>query len=300
MNTSERINVIRDISVKLGGEEWTLIDLTLKQYSLPRSEHWGGDHPSYVMEMISEASDDTLMQLATHVGLEIEGERPGIEPDFWTPGFLRLFISHIAEKREYATELKTELHAYGISGFVAHADITPTREWQDEILLALTTADALVALLTPGFHASLWTDQEVGFVMGRGRLTVAVMAGESPYGFIGSLQAFAGSNKTAAELASEIFTAFVSNKQTQQRMASAVVTLFEQSNNFKSAIQNVGLLARIEHWETQFEDRIKSSISNNSQIGGAYRVPDRANRIIQKWTPPSEEVVVDPGDVPFE
>jgi hypothetical protein len=33
-------------------------------------------------------------------------------------------------------------------------DIEPTRKWQDEIELALSTADALVAMLTPGFHES--------------------------------------------------------------------------------------------------------------------------------------------------
>jgi nucleoside 2-deoxyribosyltransferase len=47
-------------------------------------------------------------------------------------------------------------------------NIEPTKEWQNEIEAALSTCDALVALLHPGFHVSMWTDQEIGYAMGRG------------------------------------------------------------------------------------------------------------------------------------
>jgi hypothetical protein len=298
---SERIHLISEIAQRLGREDWQLIDLTLGQFSLPTSHSWQGDERSYVIGMISDASSNALIQLATHLDIEdLRGERPGVEPSFWIQGYFRLFASHLAHEKEYATRLKESLEQYGISMFLAHKDIVPTNEWQNEILLALKTTDGLVALLTPRFHESEWTDQEVGFVLGRNLLAVAVMLGESPYGFIGRLQAFAGVGKSEEDIAEGIFAALLKNKQTKQRMAHAVVTLFEQSNNFKSAIRNVGLLARIEHWETQFEDRIKNAISSNNQVRDAYRVPDRANQTIQKWAPPSKEAVVDPEDVPFE
>ena len=49
--------------------------------------------------------------------------------------------------------------------------------------------DAFVALLTEGFHDSLWTDQEVGFALSRGVPILAVRLGKDPYGFIGKFQA---------------------------------------------------------------------------------------------------------------
>src|SRR5262245_39848414 len=61
------------------------------------------------------------------------------------------------------------------------------------MLSALRSAEALVALITTGFNGSKWTDQEVGFVMGRGKLVVSVrLDNTAPYGFIGRGQAING------------------------------------------------------------------------------------------------------------
>ena len=61
-----------------------------------------------------------------------------------------------------------------MSCFVAHVDIHPTKEWQDEIESALSSMDGFVALLTDKFHESDWTDQEVGFALARGVPIIAV------------------------------------------------------------------------------------------------------------------------------
>ena len=46
-----------------------------------------------------------------------------------------------------------------------------------------------MALLTKEFHESDWTDQEVGYALGRGVPVVPVKRGRDPYGFIGKFQA---------------------------------------------------------------------------------------------------------------
>ena len=106
----------------------------------------------------------------------------------WAPGY-RLFLSHkVASKRE-TSALKDSLKPFGISCFVAHEDIQPTKAWQAEIENALLTMDAFAALMTPDFHESDWTDQEVGFAVARGVPIIAVKLGRDPYGFIGKFQA---------------------------------------------------------------------------------------------------------------
>ena len=125
----------------------------------------------------------------------------------WGPsGSIRAFVSHKAEFREGAAELKEHLRWYGISAFLAHEDIAPTREWQDEILLALESMDVMIPLLTPGFRESEWTNEEVGYanvcrdvqIIPRG----AVRRGADPCGFIGRYQdPMNGSRKTYPELA---------------------------------------------------------------------------------------------------
>jgi TIR domain-containing protein len=99
----------------------------------------------------------------------------GIHQDF------RLFLSHKAEVKKETSALKERLEAFGASCFVAHVDIHPTKEWQDEIESALSSMDAFVALLTEKFHESDWTDQEVGFALARGVPIVAVRLGRDPY-----------------------------------------------------------------------------------------------------------------------
>ena len=85
----------------------------------------------------------------------------------WTNGYLRAFLSHKAEHKKEAAELKSSLTDFGISAFISNEDIEPTKEWQDEIELALSTQDVCVALLTKSGN-SKWTDQEIGIAIGRG------------------------------------------------------------------------------------------------------------------------------------
>jgi hypothetical protein len=106
----------------------------------------------------------------------------------WTNGQYRLFLSHKSEVKIETSRLKDRLAQFGVSGFVAHADIQPTQEWQNEIENALATMDGFVALMTEDFHDSNWTDQEVGYAFGRGVPIIAAQLGRVPYGFIGKFQ----------------------------------------------------------------------------------------------------------------
>ncbi|NBV24079.1 MAG: TIR domain-containing protein, partial [Proteobacteria bacterium] len=78
----------------------------------------------------------------------------------WPEGRFRLFLSHLAKHKVEVSKLKDELALYGISSFVAHEAIQPSLEWQREIELALRSMHGLLALITPDFNASFWTDQE--------------------------------------------------------------------------------------------------------------------------------------------
>ena len=113
-------------------------------------------------------------------------------------GYFRLFLSHISRYKAEAAALKDDLRLFGVSCFVAHKDIEPLKEWQDEIELALASMDALAALLTPGFHESLWTDQEVGFAYARQVQILPLRLGLDPYGFLGKFQALTTDWKDAA------------------------------------------------------------------------------------------------------
>lgn len=284
LSASLRIKLLTEISDRLQMEDWPLIDLTLSQFGLPTSDESFGDKKTYVIQMCKVANDNLLVELAQHVGFLIEEvPKPGIDPPFWRKRMFRLFISHLSAEKVLAAQLQEALLAYGISGFVAHNDIAPTLEWQTQIETALATADSLVALLHPSFHASNWTDQEIGFAMGRGLPVFSVRFGQDPYGFIGRFQGFVGGGKTPEALARELFDAYRKNKQSQKRMGEVLLNLFEDSSSFVAAKERIGYLEQLEVWDISFVPRLEATAEANSQISGSWGVPDRVQALAKKW-----------------
>ena len=131
-------------------------------------------------------------------------------------------VSHLATFKKTAAALQSHLRKFGISAFVAHVDIEPTREWQDEIEAGLFSMDALAAILMPGFQESNWTDQEVGVAVGRGVLVVPIIRGLNPYGFIGKYQGLPANGKTVKEVAGTVFEILVSSSKTRGRLLNSL------------------------------------------------------------------------------
>ena len=156
-----------------------------------------------------------------------------------------------------------------MSAFVAHSDIEPTLEWQDEIEAALASCDAMLVLLHPRFHESKWTDQEIGYGMGRQLLIVAARLGADPYGFIARFQGMNGNGKTAPTLARELFGILRQHEKTRKGISEAVAARFCQSNSFGSARENMKLLETLAHWDSSLSERVLSASTANRQIADA-------------------------------
>lgn len=200
----------------------------------------------------------------------------------WAPGFLRVFITHKAEYRKEASRLKEALTYYGASSFVAHEDIEPTKEWQDEIERALFSMDGLVAMLTDGFADSMWTDQEVGVAIGRGTPVVPVRMGTDPYGLIGKYQALTGRGKTPKVLAKKLFELFLDKPGLEGQMTEAMVSRFERAENFDQANDLMGYLQGIQNAPPAIIERLAKAPENNSQVKGAFGVRAQLTSLLQK------------------
>jgi hypothetical protein len=192
----------------------------------------------------------------------------------WESGMLRLFISHVAAHKAAVGELKTHLGVMGVSGFVAHQDISPSLEWQAEIELALRTTQAALALLTPDFHASKWTDQEVGAAFARGVLIIPVDVGLTPYGFMGKYQALGGALDQPVALADAIVAVLSKRPATAAAMREGLVTALQVANTYKAARKVAALLAAPprEFSEAQI-NRIRAAVAENNQVSDATGVP---------------------------
>ena len=123
LTPSQRATLLKEISIRLGAESWPLIDVTLKQFSAPISTEWNGGSTDYVLRMLEDEPDQTLIDLGQHVGYQFEGEKeaPRIDPPFWRKGMLRLFVTHLATHRAFAgdreeLELRVCEDTHGIPG----------------------------------------------------------------------------------------------------------------------------------------------------------------------------------------
>ena len=285
LDPSQRITLISNISKKLATERWSIIDLTLEQYGCPTTDLFNsGSEEDYIVQMVSKAQDDVLIALATHLELSTGISKEIVAPQLWTDSCLRLFVSHLTQHKQVAADLQNFLLTYGIDAFVAHADIKPSVEWRNEIELALSTCDVLIALLHEGFNTSEWTDQEVGFAIGRRLPVLSIQFNQPPYGFIGRFQAFNGNGKSPAILAKEVFDILCADKRTRDKVAEAVIAQFESSGSFKEAKFNISLLENLGIWTQNYSERIESALKDNSQISGSYGVPARVKRLVGRWS----------------
>lgn len=225
MRTTDKIALIdrigRELQSRFGFDE---IDLFLSEYGIGRPQNVGYNSKwVYAKAALRGATDGLLLKIAEELEIPSPSGGPVVRPPAnWreTAGF-RLFLSHISKDKLIATRLKECLSPHGIAAFVAHEDIHPTLEWQDEIERALRTMDALVAVHTPGFAQSIWTQQEVGFALGRGTKVISFKMGEDPTGFISRRQALARRGRSAEEIATEIDTLLSADPLTSEKLGEA-------------------------------------------------------------------------------
>lgn len=199
-------------------------------------------------------------------GLLISGERfvpPDAERRIWGDEGFRLFLSHKAEIKKKAASLKLRFQLYGVSCFVAHEDIHPAKEWQDEIENALFSMDALLALMTDGFHDSDWTDQEVGVAFGRGVPIVSLKLGKDPYGFIGKFQALSCSLEAAPKETVKIFVK-------HDRMLNAYINAVQNCGNFDDGNALSEILPFIGKLSEDQVNGLLSAYNENGEVRGSF------------------------------
>jgi hypothetical protein len=177
----------------------------------------------------------------------------------WGADGFRLFLSHKSQVKKETAALKELLGLYGVSGFVAHEDIRPTKAWQDEIENGLASMDAFAALLTEQFHDSDWTDQEVGFAHARGVPVIAVQMGRVPYGFIGKFQALRAGWETAAE-------GIVKLLINQDRMFNSYVQALGKCPNWEAGNVLARVLPAIEQASDQQLDDLIAANNDNTEL----------------------------------
>jgi len=203
----------------------------------------------------------------------------------WKPASVHAFFSHKARHKTEAGKLKDELEKYGVSCFMAHKDIKPTKEWVQEIENALFSMDILIALMTEDFHDSTWTDQEVGVAVGRHVLIIPVKIGKDPYGFIGKYQALSGTWENISKMAKAILGIVLEHPSTKGRIKRAVIHAFKNSPSYETSKHFVTeILPRFEKLEETEIEEVITAFNKNDQIYGCFSAQEKLPDLLYKWT----------------
>ena len=196
-----------------------------------------------------------------------------VDPDnlsFWKPDHIRLFISHRDKYKNEAQDLANKLEKYGISAFVAHDTIEPMTTWQEEIMKGLQTMEVMLAFITNDFAESSWTNQEIGFALGRNVPIISLkLEDKSPTGFIQPKQALRGDLRNPVTSVSRIYELMI-ELIGEGRCKSALIGNFLASKNYSKAIELFKLMEKnINSLSDDEAEQIIDGFSNNSQLYGS-------------------------------
>jgi hypothetical protein len=212
-----------------------------------------------------------------------------------------------------AHSLADALEPYGVSSFVAHDAIKPMKEWQEEILKGMITMEVMLVLLTDEFHDSEWTNQEVGFALGRGIPIICVKTGRTdPKGFIGKHQALKSPPDVIDQAASEVLKALLNEVRQAGRIKEILIEAFVRSRSYIDAMDNLQRLTETAERLTERDfQRIANGYRDNDQLytcGGIHSRGNWFKRYLENATGKTLEfkknriIEIDPEldeDIPF-
>jgi hypothetical protein len=261
----------------------------------------------YTKELLADVPPDVVLRLADELDIPhtyaITTTKDTVQATFWEPHHFRLFLCHLASFKKTTAALQRALHRFGISAFVAHVDIEPTREWQDEIEASLFSMDALAAILMPGFKESDWTDQEIGVAVGRGVLVIPIIRGLTPYGFIGKYQGLQATGKTVLEVAEEVFGILVASPKTRGQILTCLVDTTLKAAEPDDAIKKLRKLEAVSNLPTAYLERLRDGIMASAVFAKGAALEELNRLLVKKGLPtiaPQEESGPSPDDeVPF-
>ena len=211
-------------------------------------------------------------------------QKAQINPDslsIWTPNHIRLFISHRDSHKIAAKKLAGALRIYGISAFVAHDSIEPMTTWQQEILKGLDTMEIMLAFVTDDFHESTWTNQEIGFALGRNVPVISLKLQDAdPSGFIGNLQALKGRMDDLPSVVKDIYKLLAERLGNKNRMQSALVSSFVQSSDYYEAKDRFTLLDNlVDALSSEDLNKIIQGFRDNSNLNQAIYLTNQYQRL---------------------
>jgi len=244
---------------------------------LLRSLSFGDDDYSYcvaeVLDSIFSKDPSLILDVVDHFDIDLwyqqkhpeKYQRVFLESkitnaDFWTEGYVKLFVSHLSSNKARMSALKSALSHWGICAFVAHEDIEASREWRDEVEAGLETMDILAAVVEPGFKESDWCAQEVGYALGRKVDIIPLRAGLDPFGFFGKYQGIPIKGKTPEVVSNEIALLLIKKPKHRERCLKSL----ENALRTQDSTRKIKLIEQLDEWSVVTDEQMRGVLESAS------------------------------------
>lgn len=242
---------------RLSEEDYNLLMKAILEIYPPRQE---APEITNIEFMISQENSE----------IQVENEELFNNPN---EELIYVFISYVTEDKQVAASLKYWIEDYGLMGFLAHEDITPSEEWQDRILYALGKHDIFMPVITEQYPSSYWCNQEAGYAIAQNRLILPIKVDGNPNGFLSKYQAAILREKDYQNLAEQIFSVVKTNEILGSRIKNSLIRAFESSASFDATRRR---LKRLEDFQDvpyteQDATRIAVASIENDQIHKSFK-----------------------------
>lgn len=196
---------------------------------------------------------------------------------------LRIFISYSSKNKKEVGELKKYLDPIGFEVFLAHEDLKPCVEWQDEIIKSLKRCDIFIAFLTKEFKESDWASQEIGIAVSENKFIVPVQVNITPFGFIGGKQGLKIKIENLERASKEIIKAIINESKFGEDVKAFVINSFIESNTFNEAGNRTRTLMEFDKCSDEQVKRIYGATKENNQISGSWEARHELKKFFTRY-----------------
>jgi hypothetical protein len=298
MKPGERIPMIQ-ASVDALLDRFDDADLILREFHI-ETDGWGWNSSNesrrnFLTGTIPTADDESLVSLHDFLIGSEQAPVASDAEDIWGPLPIRVFLSHKWEDAAWVGSVKDVLAHYGITAFVAHQDIAPSKLWREAIKSGLRSCHVLVAVMHDEFHASQWCDQEVGWALGRGIPVATVRRADVERGNDGFLEEVQditydpAKSPGSTRVGQAIFRAAIRSVKDPELVRRAIAEAFVSTQSYENTRNLWPAVLRQDRWEKASLDRLKFAVETNSQVYGAVlgndTFPDLITGLVDKYNP---------------
>ena len=197
---------------------------------------------------------------------------------------MRIFFSYTTVNKKIVGKLKNQLEEIGFEVFLAHEDIDPCVEWQDEIIKNLQRCDIFIPLLTNDFMQSQWTNQEIGIAIANDKFIIPLQVAIIPPGFLGKIQSLRiNPNESGSGHADQIVNIIKNKSNFGKDMKHFVMNQLEESGSFEEAKARSELLEEFESFDKEEINRIADMTIKSRCIHDSFGAKRVLNRFFKKY-----------------